>query len=316
MAFCQACGAQLTGTFCGRCGAAASAAGQAAAPQQPPQPQAPPQQPPQPQAQPYQAPPYHAPPYQAQPYQAPAYQGQPMGVAPAKKGTSPVVWILLIAGGVLLALVVCVVALFGLGVGSSVIGTAFLVHKAKQAGLDPELMRTNPGLAISKMVTAFNPDVEVLDHNDRDGTITVRDRKTGKVVKMTFDDVKSGQFKMKIQENGQTASLNFGTNAAAKLPSWVPAYPGATTKSGGFSMTSSGDNGDAGNFAFTTSDSAERVQSFYEGKAHEMNMEVEATVATGFGTVVKLTDQGTHHTIAVTIVGASPTTVNVTYASK
>ena len=37
---------------------------------------------------------------------------------------------------------------------------------------------------------------------------------------------------------------------------------------------------------------------------------------TGFGTVVKLTDPGTHHTIAVTIVGADPTTVNVTYASK
>ena len=228
-----------------------------------------------------------------------------MGMAPAKKGTSPVVWILGILGGLVI-----------LGILGTVAGAYYVMHKVKQAGLDPELMRTNPGLAISKMVTAFNPDVEILDHDDREGTITVRDKKTGKVVKMTFDDVKNGQFKMKIQENGQTSSLNFGTAAAAKLPSWVPAYPGATTKSGGFSMTSSGDSGDAGNFAFTTSDSAERVQSFYEGKAHEMNMQVEATVASGFGTVIKLTDPGTHHTIAVTIVGTNPTTVNVTYASK
>jgi hypothetical protein len=228
-----------------------------------------------------------------------------MGVAPAKKGTSPIIWILGIVGG-----------LFILGILVVALAVTFVVHKAKQAGLDPELMRNNPGLAISKMAAMANPDIDVLSTNDRAGTITVRDRKTGKVDTLTFDDVKNGHFKMSVQENGKTTSLDFSGNGAAKLPSWVPGYPGATAKGGGFSMTASGENGDAGNFAFTTSDSADRVQSFYEGKAHEMNMQVEATVASGFGTVIKLTDPGTHHTIAVTIVGTNPTTVNVTYASK
>jgi len=292
MAFCSACGAQMTGAFCGRCGAAAAATGQAAPqPQQPQQPQ----QPPQPQA-------AYQPPPQAQPYQAQPYQGQPMGTPPAQKKTSPILWILGIVGG----LVILGIVVVGLAI-------SFFVHKAKQVGLE---MRNNPGLAISKMAAMANPDIDVLSTDDRAGTITVRDKKTGKVDTLTFGDVRSGHFKMSVQENGKTTSLDFGGNAAAKLPSWVPAYPGAAVKEGGFSMTARGEDGDAGNFAFTTSDSADRVQSFYEGKAHEMNMQVEATVASGFGTVVKLTDPGTRHTIAVTIIGANPTTVNVTYASK
>ena len=307
MAFCSACGAQMTGAFCGRCGAPASAPGQAA--QQQPQQPSQPQQPPQPQAGAYQAPPqaqpYQAQPYQAQPYQAQPYQGQPVGMPPGKKKTSPIVWILAIIGGLLILGIV--------GVGLAV---TLLVHKAKQAGLDPELMKNNPGLAISKLAAMSNPDIDVLSTNDRAGTITVRDKKTGKVDTLTFDDVKNGHFKMSVQENGKTTSLDFGGAAAGKLPSWVPAYPGAALKTGGFSVTASGDNGDAGNIAFTTPDAPERVQSFYEGKAHEMNMQVEVTAASGFGKLVKLTDPGTHHTIAVTIVDANPTTVNVTYLSK
>jgi hypothetical protein len=249
----------------------------------------------------YQAPQYQAPP---PPYQAQPYQGQPMGM-PQKKGTSPIVWILLIIGGLF---VLGILGVVGLGM--------FALHKVKQAGLDPELMRTNPGLAVSKMITTFNPDVEVLNTNDREGTITVRDRKTGKVVTMTFDQVKNGHFNMHVEEDGKTSSLDIGADATAKLPSWVPAYPGANMK-GGFSASSSGSDGDAGTFSFTTTDTADQVRSFYEGKAKDANMEVQTTTASTFGTVLTLTDHGTHRTMGVTIIGTSnPTTVNVSYSTK
>jgi len=227
-----------------------------------------------------------------------------MGVPPGARKTSPIVWILLILGGVV---VLGILGVVGLGM--------FALHKVKQAGLDPELMRNNPGLAISKMVTAFNPDVEVLNTNDRDGTLTVRDRKTGKVVTMTFDQVKNGQFNMHVEEDGKTASLNFGSDVASKLPSWVPAYPGATAK-GGFSATSSGDNGDAGNFTFTTLDSTDQVRSFYEGKARDAGMQIATAAAAAFGTVLTLTDPNKHHTITVTIGGGNPTGVSVFYSTK
>ena len=223
---------------------------------------------------------------------------------PARKGMSPIVLILIIVGGLMVLGVVCVI---GLGM--------FALHKARQAGLDPELMRHNPGLAISKMVTAFNPDAEVLDTNDREGTITVRDRKTGKTVKLRFDDIKNGHFNMSVEEDGKTATVNVGEDVASKLPSWVPRYPGAKMN-GGFSATSSGDDGDAGTFSFTTSDSTDSIRSFYEGKAKDAGMQVESTVSSGFGTVLKITDPSTHRNLGVTVVGSSPATVNVAYSAK
>lgn len=301
MAFCSACGAQMTGPFCGRCGAPASTPAPAPAPPPPPL-QAQPQ-PPAPQPF-YQAPPPQTPPYQAQPYQAQPYQGQPMPAPPGPRKTSPIVWILLIVGGLFLLVVL------------GVVGTGmFFLHKARQAGLDPELLRSNPGLAISKLAAASNPDIQVLDTNDREGTITVRDRKTGKVSKLTFDQVKNGQFSLRVQEDGKDSSLNFGTTAAAKLPSWVPAYPGADMK-GGFSARSSGENGDAGNVTFTTTDSADAVRSFYENKARDANMEIKSTASFGTTTVLTLTDPGTRRSITVTISGGPPTGVGIFYTTK
>lgn len=227
-----------------------------------------------------------------------------MGMPPAKKGTSPIVWILLIVGGLMLAGVLCIVGF-----------TWFVVHKAKQAGFDPELMKSNPGLAVSKMVTAFNPDVEVLNTDDREGTITIRDRKTGKVAKLSFDDVKNGHFNMKVTEDGKTSTLDIGENVASKLPPWVPVYPGAKIN-GGLSATSSDDNGNAGTFTFTTNDSADSIRTFYENKGKDANMQVSSTASGGFGSVVTLTDSGTHRTIGVTIVGGGPATVSVTYSTK
>jgi hypothetical protein len=295
MAFCSACGAQMTGPFCGRCGAPASATAQAAQPS-PPQPQPQSQQPP---LQPsYQAPP-QVPPFQAQPY-----QGQPMGMPPGAKKTSPIVWILAILGG----LVILGILVVGLAV-------SFFMHKARQAGLDPELLRSNPGLAISKMAAMSNPDIQVLDTNDREGTITVRDRKTGKVSKLTFDEVKNGHFNLRVQEDGKESSLNFGGNETAKMPSWVPAYSGSNVKIG-FSATNSGENGDAGNFTFITSDSPDVVRAFYESKARDANMEVKSTASYGTTTVVTFTDSATRHTMTVTIVAGNPTGVSLFYSTK
>src|ERR1041384_992449 len=92
----------------------------------------------------------------------------PVPVPPSTRKTSPIVWLLVIVLGVVVFAGICLV-----GAGF------FVIHKAKRAGIDPELMRTNPGLAIGKMMAAFNPDVEVVRTNDATGTITVRDRRTG-----------------------------------------------------------------------------------------------------------------------------------------
>jgi hypothetical protein len=229
-------------------------------------------------------------------------QQAPGAIVPRK--TSPIVWIL-----------ICVLGLFVLGGVAVAVTLRYFVHKV---GLEAELMQRNPGLAISKLVAATNPDVEVLSTNDARGTMTVRDKKTGKVVTLNFDDVKNGKFSFSATgDDGKTASLEFGA-ATGKLPSWIPAYPGAETK-GTFAIK--GDDGsgrgEGGTFTFTTPDSAARVKSFYEDKCKDAGMKVSMNMTTDQGGMIVATDVGERHSLTVTVAGGSGNTnVTVLYGSK
>jgi hypothetical protein len=218
--------------------------------------------------------------------------------------TSPVVWIL-----------VAVLGLFVL-IGVAAVGTLqYFVHRA---GIDPELIHRNPGLAIGKIIAAANPDVEVLSTDDGAGKITVRDRRTGKVVTMNFDDVRNGKFSFSaVDDDGKTASLEIGSGGG-KLPSWVPAYPGADAR-GTFAVK--GDDGDrrgeGGTFTFTTPDSAAKVKAFYDDKCKQAGMRVHMTLNTAAAGVLVASDDGERRTLNVNVAGGSgDTTVTVIYAAK
>jgi hypothetical protein len=280
MAFCTNCGAQVTGAFCNQCGTpVAGAAGRAQA----------------------SAPPQMSPANMTQP------PPMPMPAGPVPRKTSPLVWIL-----------VAVLGLFVLGF-IGVVGTGFfLVHKARQAGIDPDLMRRNPGLAVGKLIAAANPDAEVVSTNDAAGTITVRDKKTGKVVTMTFDQAKSGGLKFSAQdENGQTANIEIGGDAN-KLPSWIPAYPGSSGQ-GTFSIRGNANDGsgEGGNFTFTTKDPASKVMSFYQDKAKDLGMKADLTTTADKGGMIVASDpDGTRSLTVVVGESSGETTVNVTYGRK
>src|SRR5258708_22088362 len=113
---------------------------------------------------------------------APAAQAPP-ALTPAKK-TSPILWIIL---GVVGLFVLAGIAVTSAGL--------FLAHKVVQ----------NPGMAMAKILTATNPDVEVLSTDEGRNTITIRDKKTHETVTMNFDDVKNG--KIVFKGNGQQATI-------------------------------------------------------------------------------------------------------------
>ena len=280
MAFCTSCGAQVNGAFCVQCGTPAKSAGaQASASGPAPQP--------------------------AQPA-----SGYSPGAAPAAVAskTSPIVWILVAVAGI-----------FVLGIVGVVGTTFFVAHKIKQAGFDTELMSRNPGMAIAKMVTTFNPDVEVVKTDESAGTITVRDKKSGKVVTMNFDDIKNGgRIRFSAQDDdGKTASMEIGGDS--KLPSWVPAYPGATAKP---QMTIKGDDskgaGEAGNVTFSTSDSAAKVTQFYQDKMKELGLKVNLTTNSNEGGMMVAADEDNKRTLTVIITpgGSDGTGVNLIYSTK
>jgi hypothetical protein len=230
------------------------------------------------------------------------------GAAAPVRRTSPIVWVLVV-----------VLGLFVLG-GLSVVGAGlFFFSKARQAGVDPDLMRTNPGLAVGKMMAAFNPDVEVVRTNDAQGTITLRDRHSGKEITITFDQARSGKFTFRAEDDrGKTAMLEVG-GASSRLPSWIPEYPGAVIETNIAARGESDDGaGEGGNYSFTTKDSAAQVISFYQDKGREMGWKVRLNASGGEGGTLITGDEEGRRSLTVLASRGSGggATVNVTYTSK
>src|SRR5947209_3904245 len=100
----------------------------------------------------------------------------------------------------------------------------------------------NPGAALGKILTAANPDAEVLNVDNAGRRITIRDKRNGKEVTLSFDDVKDGHFTLSAtDENGKTGRVELG-GGAGRLPSWVPVYPGAKIEGHASGTGVDGDN--------------------------------------------------------------------------
>ncbi len=219
----------------------------------------------------------------------PSASPQPGGAAPAPAKTGSGGKVLLwIFGGCATLVVLGILVFVGIGF--------FAVHKMKQAGLDPDLMKKNPVLAVAKFTVAANPDLETVSSDDSSGTIVVRDKKTGKTSTMKVDpdkkimvvtDENGKSVTMKLDpannklvmtdDTGKTATITADAQAgnieikgpdgnvklgtgADKAPSWVPSYPGSNPQA---AVSINDANEQGGSFSFVTSDSADKVLSYY-----------------------------------------------------
>jgi hypothetical protein len=244
--------------------------------------------------------------------------GPPPPSVPAKK--SPVVLIL--------------VGCFGLIVIAGLIALAtgmFVVHKAQQAGLDPDLMRRNPGVAVAKMLAAANPDVEVVSVDEDKGLITLREKSTGKTISMNFEDVKKGKIVFK-GEGGEEATIQSeGDSLAIKTkdgvvkaggtwnpPGWIPVYTGATVSSGAHSQSPTEE---AGAGYLSTTDSIEKVLNFYEGAFKNQGLQVSKNVYSpdgqnNAGTLVAQDAGGKTYVNVNVVPDQSATIIHITYSVK
>ena len=174
--------------------------------------------------------------------------------APAKKGLPVWAWIGIGCGGLLILVLVVVMA-----------AGFFVANKAKDMAADFE---DNPAMATARMIVKLNPEIEEVESDAEAGTITVRNKKTGEVVTVNFDDIEEGKLVFstdkgdvtvdasELEESGsmtvtgKDGSVVFATGkpSANDLPSWVPMYPGTepasrhsmrteTTLSGGFEVS-------------------------------------------------------------------------------
>ncbi len=248
--------------------------------------------------------------------------GPPPAVPPPKK-SGALKFVLIGCGSLLLIAILVAGGLFYYG-----------WHKVKQAGLDPDLMKRNPAFATAKLLASMSPDAEIISADEERGVITIRDKKTGKQLtvdvaetskkhkivirgeggeEVTFQAQEgasgAGSFEVKSKEGTTT----FGTGAAAKLPPWVPAYPGVGAESK-FSMQGAG--GDSGSFGFATKDAADKVAGFYEQSFKSAGLTV-STHTMPSGTMVVGEDSEKKRSVMVNAVsGSEGTQVSVTYETK
>ena len=240
---------------------------------------------------------------------------------PPGKKPNILIWIL---GGIVV-LMIGVTAMCGLA-------GFFIMHKAKQAGLDSGLLSSNPAYAVAKMAATMNPDVETVTTDDSSGTITVRDKKTGKSTTLKFDPDKKTM--VVIDENGKQATvkvntdgdkgtvevqsadgnMKFGGAGSAQMPAWMPVYPGSSPN-GTFSTQTK--EGSQSSFTFKTQDAAAKVMSYYQDQLKSSGFSINMATNTPQGGMVMAEDSGKTRRLMITASSSSDgTDVSLTAMEK
>jgi hypothetical protein len=107
-------------------------------------------------------------------------------------------------------------------------------------------------------------------------------------------------------------TVQFG--GSAKVPTWVPDYPGSNPRN---AFSAQGREGRSGTFVFKTRDSADHVTKFYRDQLEASGLAVTTVVNSGASQVLTAEDGAKHHTVTVIASGrGNETSVNVTYANK
>jgi hypothetical protein len=203
------------------------------------------------------------------------------------------------------------------------VGGYFFARKIRQVAGNPA--------SIATMMAKMNPDVEVLSTDEGSGTITIKDKKTGKVVTMNFDDIRRG--KLTVQEDGKEAvtiqasgtdgkasvdiksaegTAHIGAGAG-RTPAWVPAYPGSSPQG---TFSSSTDKEETGSFAFKANDTVEQVSKYYQDALKNAGFTVEQ-MGSGDGAVVSGKTSDEKRSLVVTLgKDAGGTSVSVVFNEK
>jgi len=235
---------------------------------------------------------------------------------------SPLGWIAIGCGGLLI-----------IGILVFAVGGIWVAHKAK--GVAEEFQK-NPAMASARLVVKMNPDLELVKENDKDQTLTIRDKKSGKVGTFDLKDIKEGKFSF-TDEKGETTTVSgnaqsgvsvtgpegkskFSMGGAAGMkdvPDWVPVYSNGKATS---LFNSSSEGKVSGAFAVETSDTVDAVADFYENALKKAGFKVSReTLSADNGTSIMLSGQSSDNakSVSATIARDGDTTkATITYGNN
>jgi len=188
--------------------------------------------------------------------------------APAKKGLPTIAWIG-IGCGALIVIMVLVLA----------VGGFLVARKAKQVTGDLDF-EGDPALSAARLIVRLNPELEEVSTDKDNGTMTIRNTKTGEEITVNFEDIEEGRLSfskgdqnvtidaseaddsgsISITGDEGTLVISSGNKGGAEIPDWVPLYPG-TEPGNRHSMQS--DESLSGGFEIETEDGVGALIEYY-----------------------------------------------------
>ncbi len=185
---------------------------------------------------------------------------QPPASPPAKKkGLHPAAWVAIGCAGVLVVTAV-----------SAVIVTVFVFNKVKDVTAD---FRENPAMGAAALLVRMNPELELLDRNDRAQKLTIRNKDTGQEAVFDLADVQQGRLAFRTPEGAVDLQVLGGK--PADVPSWVPVFPGGEVQ-GGWSATADGER--AGGFTLTAGRADADLFEFYRSRLEDAGFATQVQV--------------------------------------
>lgn len=249
----------------------------------------------------------------------------PAGATPKKKGLSPLAWVGIGCGGLLLLAIIAFVV-------AGAIGLSWLGGKAKE-------FEDNPAMASAKMMVRMNPELELVESDDEAGTLTIRNKETGEVMTVGLDEIEEGRIRFESEdgeeiiigmeegaEEGEGAftvrdeegntRMRIGAGGEEDIPEWVPRYEGAAAQ-GTYYSESGGEV--SGGFSFETADPVDDVlayfaEAFAEAGLEETGRTTSQAAGARYGNI---NAEGGGRTVGVMATGEGETTqVVVSYSES
>jgi hypothetical protein len=243
---------------------------------------------------------------------------RPGAPAQGKKGLPVLAWVAIGCGG-LVVLGGVVLMLLGW----------FAAGKVKDLAGDFE---DNPTKAAAEMIVRMNPELELVESDDQAGTLTIREKDSGKVVTVNYDEIQEGRISFESEEGkveiGATEDGEGGMTitstsekgetrigAGGDVPDWLPRHP-ATVASQSI-MRTIGPSGDSGQASFTVDAPAQEVAEFYRSALEGDGYEITTTAHTsGEGSLTIVTGQREGGTVAASVTEQDGQTQAVIQYSK
>ncbi len=239
--------------------------------------------------------------------------------AERKKGIGALGWILIGCLGVLI-----------LGAVLTFACTAFVAKKVKDVG---EEFADNPAMAAAEVLVKVNPELELLERDDENQTLTIRNKETGETMTFDLEEIQSGKFSAKfgdkeivvdpesdeglIQIGGGPGgeTVTFGQGDLDAVPDWLPIYPDSDAQA---PMQMASGEGVTGTVTMQTDDSVDDVIAFYSERLDNAGFELESSTHSA-GNQMTSTLRGTREGATVNLVVSNEdntTQISATYQSS